>query len=265
MVEALRVVGRGFRVQRRVIAALIGLHFVSRWGRRNLGFAWLFAEPLIFAFPVLTIWTLIRPKYEMGLPMTAFLWSAYMPLLIYRHVTSGAVGVLRNALTMFYHRQVTPMDVFVATVGLEAVGNLASVALSFAVFYVTGLITIPADYSLFLLGFIYTTWWSLAVALLLAPLAGRYEIVPHIWAPMSYLYIFFSGCFWFAAWLPERIRTILLAVDPPLHCYEMIRAGLFGNRLQTYYDVPYLTILLIVLSFIGFWLMRDVRQHLDFE
>jgi ABC-type polysaccharide/polyol phosphate export permease len=114
-----------------------------------------------------------------------------------------------------------------------------------------------------IIGFLYTTWWSLCVALLVACLSERFEIVAHIWPPVSYLYMFFSGFFFMADWLPVGLRHIALAIDPPLHCYEMIRGGMFGNRIVVYYDVPYLTFILAILTLIGLWLLRDVRQHIE--
>ena len=44
---------RGFAVQRRVIGALLIREIYSRFGRQSLGFAWVVAEPLVFAVPVL--------------------------------------------------------------------------------------------------------------------------------------------------------------------------------------------------------------------
>jgi ABC-type polysaccharide/polyol phosphate export permease len=52
---------------------------------------------------------------------------------------------------------------------------------------------------------------------------------------------------------------------PSLHSYEMIRAGLWGNRITTYYDIPYVTLVLAVLTIIGLWVMRGVRQHLQLD
>ena len=51
---------RAWLVQNRVIGALLMREMQQRWGRRNLGFAWLFVEPLIFAFPVLVMWSFLR-------------------------------------------------------------------------------------------------------------------------------------------------------------------------------------------------------------
>src|SRR5258706_339182 len=110
MAGTLDLLLRGFTVQRRTIAALATVQFVARWGRKNLGFAWLFCEPLVFAFPVLLVWSAVRAPYEHGLPITAFVWSGYMPLLLFRHVTMGAINSIKGAATLLYHRRVTPLD-----------------------------------------------------------------------------------------------------------------------------------------------------------
>lgn len=265
MANGIRLLWRDFAVQRRVIGAIMLRELMTRWGRRNLGFAWLFCEPLVFAFPVITVWSYVRAPYEHGIPMVTFVWSGYMPILVFRHVTGGAINSLRGAGALLYHRRVTPLDLFIGRQGLEAMGNLASVVFSFVVLFVVGSIEWPYDYNLMLLGFIYTTWWSLCVALILASLSERSEMVWHIWAPVGYLYIFYSGFFWMADWMPQKLRVIVLAIDPPLHCYEMVRAGLFGNMMHPHYDIPYLTFMLAILTVIGLWLMRDVRRYIELE
>ena len=73
------------------------------------------------------------------------------------------------------------------------------------------------------------------------------------------------GFMFMAAWLPGPLRQVALAVDPPLHAYEMIRGGLFGNRIQVFYDIPYLTYLLAIFTLVGLWLMRHVRRHLTLQ
>jgi capsular polysaccharide transport system permease protein len=262
---ALHEIGRSFAVQRRVVGAIVMRELVTRWGRRNLGFAWLFCEPLVFAFPVITVWSYVRDPYEHGLPVVAFVWTGYMPILIFRHVTGGALRSMRTAASLLYHRRVTPLDLFIGRQGLEALGNLASVAVSFFVLFIIGSINWPQNYALMVLGFLYTVWWSLCVALLIACLSERFEMVAHVWPPISYLYLFFSGFFFMADWLPVDLRNFALAIDPPLHCYEMVRGGMFGNWVRVYYDIPYLTGMLAILTLIGLWLLRDVRYYIDLE
>jgi capsular polysaccharide transport system permease protein len=266
MIESIRLLWRDLAVQCHVVGAIMLREMVTRWGRRNLGFAWLFCEPLIFAFPVITVWSYVRAPFEHGLPMTTFVWTGYMPLLIFRHVSSGALFSIRTSSALLYHRRVTPLDVFLGRQGLEALGNLASVAVSFVLFVSIGVMQFPENYSLMLLGFLYTAWWSLCIALILASLSERSEIVSHVWAPISYLYIFFSGFFFLAQWLPPGLRRIALALDPPVHCYEMVRGGMFGSQLvHPYYDIGYVSFILAILTLIGLWLMHDIRNHLELQ
>ena len=256
---------RSWRVQKRVIGALFMREIQIRWGRRNLGFAWIIAEPLIFAFPIIIMWSYMRSPYERGVAMIPFIWSGYLPLLMFRHATSHAIYAVRNNAAMLYHRAVTPLDIIIGKSGLEMMGSLAAMASSFVVLYMLGHLDWPRDISLFLLGTLYMGWWSLAVALLVAAGSERTDFVEHIWQPISYMYLPLSGFFYLADWLPTSIRHVALAVVPSLHCYEMIRSGLFGNQIETYYDLPYLTFVLAVLTLIGLWLVRSVRQHLELE
>ena len=253
------------RTQKRVIGALFLREIQTRWGRRNLGFAWLFAEPLVFAFPVLTMWRLMRGSHEHGFAVIALLWSGYLPLLLFRHITGSAMYCIRSNGAVLYHRVVTPLDIFIGKCGLEALGNVAAVALSFIIFYTLGFVETPANYPLLLLGVLYMTWWSLAVALIVAALSERSDIVEHVWMPISYMYLPLSGCFYMAEWLPNNMRAVALTLMPSLHIYEMIRSGLFGMRVQAFYNLGYLTSILSILTFIGFKFIRDVRDHLEFE
>jgi capsular polysaccharide transport system permease protein len=51
---------RGLRIQWRVVGALLIREIYSRFGRESLGFAWIVAEPLVFALPVLFVWRAVR-------------------------------------------------------------------------------------------------------------------------------------------------------------------------------------------------------------
>ena len=253
-------------VQRRVIGALLMREIQLRWGRRNLGFAWIFLETLIFAMPVLTMWSFMHSGMDRGgIPFIAFMWSGYLPILMFRHVTSHCLYAIRSGGALFYHRDITPFDVVFARIGLEVIGNFSATALSFYIFYIIGVIDWPQNPNLFLLGFFYMAWWSVSVAIIVAAWSERSDIVEHVWAPISYIYMPVSGFFYLAQWLPIPVRDLALTVMPSLHCYEMIRGGLFGSRLQVFYDLSYLSFVLAMLTLFGLWMMRGVRQYIQFD
>lgn len=249
-------------LQCRVIGALLIREIHTRFGRENLGFGWIIAEPLIFALPVLGLWSLVRSPFEHGLKMIPFLWSGYLPLLLFRHIGGRMLMFVRVNAGLLYHRQVTILDLFIARALLEVLSNLAALIFSFVLFLALGVIDWPRDPPMFYLGYFFMIWWSISVGLIIGGLSERSDLVEKIWTPVSYMYMAVCGFFFLAAWLPPTVRGWALTVMPPLHAYEMIRAGLFGHVIRTYGDPVYLSFLLAILTLIGLRLIRDSRKYL---
>jgi capsular polysaccharide transport system permease protein len=250
--------------QWRVVGALLIREIYTRFGREGLGFGWIVLEPLIFAVPVLLVWSVARSPYEHSIPMIPFLWSGYLPLLLFRHIGGRMLLFVRVNAGLLYHRQVTIFDIFLARCLLEITSNLTAVVASFAFFYSLGWLNFPHDLPVFYLGYFFAIWWSAAAGLILGGLSERTDWVEKFWQPYSYLYIFFSGFFVMAQWLPESIRGWAL-FQPSLQSYEMIRAGMFGNAVKTYGDPAYTSLVLAFLTFIGLLLMRESRKYVVAE
>jgi capsular polysaccharide transport system permease protein len=255
---------RGLLIQWRVIGALTIREIYTRFGRESLGFAWIVAEPLVFAVPVLFMWRAIRGSHEHGISVMPFLWSGYLPILLFRHVVNRILFFIRANVPLLYHQRVKIFDVFLARTLLEIGSNLTAVVVSFAVFYAIGSVDLPRDLPMFYLGYFYMIWWSAAAALIIGPLCERSDWVQQIWLPYSYMYLIFSGFFYLADWLPPGLRYVAL-LQPYTQAFEMIRAGVFGSTITTYGDPAYTTFVLAILTVIGLWLMREARQYVVIE
>jgi capsular polysaccharide transport system permease protein len=253
---------RSFTIQRRVIGALIMRETYTRFGRENLGFAWMYGEFLIFALPVIAMWRMIRGHYEHGLLVVPFVWSGYMPILLFRHMGGHMIRAVRLNMSLFYHRNVTPFDAIIARMAVEILGNYGAATFSFFLFYAIGVMDWPRDMPLMFLGYFYMTWWCVAVGLIIAGFSERTRMFEKVWQPISYMYLPVSGFFYLAAWLPASVRSILLTVMPSFPCYEMIRGGIFGPVIRVYYDIPQLTLTLAAITLFALLGLRDVRRHL---
>ena len=196
--------------------------------------------------------------------MMPMVWTGYLPLLLFRHMGGRMLLFVRVNAGLLYHRQVTIFDIYVARCILEIASNLTAVVASFAFFYAVGLLEPPRDLPMFYLGYFYTIWWSAAVGLIIGGLSERSDWVEKIWTPFSYLYMFFSGFIFLAAWLPPTVRDVALRM-PSLQAYEMIRAGMFGETVRTYGDPSYETLALAVLTFFGLLIMRESRKYVVAE
>ncbi len=89
--------------QWRVVGALLIREIYTRFGREGLGFGWILLEPLIFAIPVLLVWSVVRAPYEHGVALMPFLWSGYLPLLLFRHVGARMLLFVRVNAGLLYH------------------------------------------------------------------------------------------------------------------------------------------------------------------
>jgi capsular polysaccharide transport system permease protein len=246
-------------VQLRVIGALFMREIYTRFGRENLGFAWIIAEPLVFALPVLGMWSLIRGRIEHGVPVLALLWSGYLPLLLFRHIGGRMLLFVRVNAGLLYHRQVTILDLFIARALLEVLSNIAAVIFSFLLLFALGVLDWPRDPPMFYIGYFYMIWWSVAVGLIIGGLSERSDLVEKIWMPISYMYMAVSGFFYLADWLPHSVRGWAL-LQPSLQSYEMLRAGLFGHTIRTYGDPVYVSFVCATLTLIGLVLINESRK-----
>ena len=122
---------RSLAIQRRVLGALIMRETYTRFGRENLGFAWMYGEFLIFAMPVIVMWRVIRGHTEHGLLVVPFVWSGYLPILLFRHIGGRMLYAVRGNIALFYHRNVTPFDAVLSRMAVEIFGNWGAAVFSF--------------------------------------------------------------------------------------------------------------------------------------
>ncbi|HEV7159116.1 MAG TPA: ABC transporter [Caulobacteraceae bacterium] len=253
-----------FRRHARILWALIMRELSTRYGRDNIGFLWLLGEPLIFTFGVLIMWNVIRPAYEHGIRISAFVVTGYMPLILVRHLISHGVNSVRANVPLLYHRQITVLHLYVARLSLEVISVTLSFAVAVGVLMILGLMEAPADLPLIYIGWFVLGWIAFGIALILGAIAEVFEYVERFVQLFTYILVPLSGTFYMVAWLPPQYRSTVLKI-PFIHCIEMIRAGFFGPFTPTFYTFSYPIAWAAALTLAGLFLLRFVRDRIDVE
>lgn len=252
------------RVQAVVIWALMMRELHTRYGRDNLGFLWIVAEPLIFCASIVMLWSLRQGQYERGVPVVAFIITGYIPLLLWRHVLMRSVFCFRSNSSLLYHRQVTPLRLLLSRIILEIFGcSIAYLVVAF-IFYVVGLYEWPQDWGLFYLGWTYHILYATGTALIVGCVTEISEWVEKLVAPISYIMVPLSGFIYMVDWLPDRAQKWALYL-PSVNAYELVRAGQFGPDVRVHYDLSYETFACMGLVALGLIICRRVRQHIVIE
>lgn len=249
-------------VQLRVIGALLMREVITRYGRHNIGFFWLFIEPMLFTVGVVALWSIVQNGGHGGrLPIVAFAVTGYSSVLLWRNMPNRLVGAVGPNLALMYHRNVKVMDMYIARIALEAVGATISFFVLGTCFTLMGWMLPPEDVGTVLLGWFMLAWFGAALALLVGALSERTEIVEKIWHPMTYLTFPLSGAAYMVDWLPPAGQQAALLL-PMVHGVEILREGYFGSAVRAHYDVIYMASFCLLLTFFGLLQERHISRRL---
>ena len=260
----MRSMADGWRIQRRVISALMMRELITRFGRENIGFLWMMAEPLLFAVLVGLMWTFMKGPEEHGISVVAFVASGYIPLVMFRSTVNRAVRALSANSSLLYHRQVTILDLILVRFLVELIGGMMAYAAVGTILILLGFFPVPANIGSLLLGWILYAYFTFSLALILAPLSEVSEALEKFMPVTTYLMVPFSGTFNLESWLAPHVREILL-YSPPVTAMELQRYGIWGDKITPYYDIPYTIAVSSVLMLVGLILCRRIRRVLVVE
>ena len=70
-----------------------------------------------------------------------------------------------------------------------------------------------------------------------------------------------TDAFFMVFWLPSDLQAAALTI-PTVHCFELVRHGLYGTQVPTTYDIPYVVTWTVVLNFLGMAALRKARRHM---
>jgi capsular polysaccharide transport system permease protein len=255
---------KGWNTQVRVIKALMLRELTTRFGRENIGFLWMMAEPLLFAVLVGVLWRAMKGPLEYGVDIVAFVVSGYIPLVLFRSTVSKAISSFTANSGLMYHRQIKVLDILLVRFLIELLGHMMAylfIALALGAF---GLFPVPYDIGFLILGWGYYALFTFAVALVVAPLSEMSELLEKVAPVTLYLMIPFSGAFYLVSVLHEDAAAAVL-YSPPVHGMEMMRYGLFGPSIDPQYDYLYPLKFILPCMVIGLLLCHRVRRRLVVE
>ena len=117
---------RSFAIQRRVIGALLMREIITRYGRHNIGFLWLFVEPALFTLIVTMIWHFTRASRIISIPITELAVTGYASLQLWRNVVSRGKSAISSNNAVLYHRNIMIIDIFISRILIEIAGAVTS-------------------------------------------------------------------------------------------------------------------------------------------
>ena len=251
-------------IQKRVIGALLMREIITRYGRNNIGFLWLFVEPLLMTLMILLLWGAARANQYSDLNIIAFTLTGYPLAMMWRNVSNRAIGAINANTSLLYHRNVRVLDTLFARMLLEIAGaTIAQIAIV-GVLILIGWIPTPADVFYMLMAWLLMAIFAIGLGLVICSIAFKVEAFGKIWGTLSFVMMPLSGVFFFVSSLPQQAQQYVLWM-PMVHGTEMFRQGYFGASVITHESISYIVLCNLVLLLLGFIMVNDFSKGVEPE
>lgn len=262
--RSLQKVYEGWAIQVAVIHALLIRELTTRFGRENIGFLWIMAEPLLFGGLVGLLWYFSHGPTEHGMSVIAFVATGYIPITLFRHSVSRSIAVFTVNQSLLYHRQIKIVDFILARFIIEFLGGMMAYLFMGVVLMAFDMFPVPADIGLLIAGWCLYALFCFSLCLFIAPLSETSEIMEKFVPVTTYIMIPFSGLLYLVDWMKPSAREFLL-LSPFVNGMEMMRKGIWGDQINAHYDIWNPIICSAFFIVFGLILCRRIRRKLTVE
>lgn len=249
-----------FQIQKRVIGALLLREMITRYGRNNLGFLWLFVEPLLATTVFALLWKVIHGYQISAINIVAVVITGYPMMMLWRQSSSKTMGAVAANIALLYHRNVRIFDLLLSRMILEVASVTVAQILILMLFIFIGWIELPADIFYMLIAWILMAFFAFGLGFLLYAISCKSEVFGKIWGATGIVFIMLSGTFYFVSALPPQAQEILLWI-PMIHGTEMFRHGYFGATVVTMENPWYLILWDIILLLAGLLSVKSIIRQ----
>jgi capsular polysaccharide transport system permease protein len=252
---------KGAVAQATVIRSLVLRELQQRYGRNNIGYLWVIAEPMMLASVVTLFHTIISPHGDGGMSPYTFMLTGYSIFIIFRNTFNRAESILHQSEPLFYHGMIAPIDLVFALMLVDMLGCVSALFFLQTFGIMLGIAELPFR-PLYLLGAVVLfTWWSTGMALLSAAYSYGSPLIGRLVHPTSYFSLPLSGAFMTVSFLPAWTRPYM-AWNPMMSVFEMARYGQFEKASSSYFHIGFVIAASTFITYWGLLAIRQVRKHI---
>jgi capsular polysaccharide transport system permease protein len=251
---------KALTVQMRVLGALILRELHTRYGRENVGYLWMFLEPMMLATVIgLLHYETGHTAYGGDIKPLPFGVIGYTTFILFRGIVNRAEGAIEANAPLLYHRSVTVLDIVLARAMLEFAAIFSTFAIIMTLIVFVGMADPPARPLSLMLGWAMMWLYCLGHSLIITAFTYERRTLGRFVHPYTYFMTGLSGAFYQMSWLPSGVRA-WAAWLPTTTIFETVRYGWFESARDEYCYYGYV----FAFSFISIWIgLVAVRRTRD--
>lgn len=252
----------GVAAQGAVLRALLLRELQLRFGRDNIGFLWMAAEPMMLA----SVITLLHSAAHYGLDVPGmspytFTLTGYCLFIIFRNNFNRAESAIIQSESLLYHSMIKPFDILLSKAIVETMGCLLALIVLQAIGIILGQAELPARPIYLFAAIFLITWWTFSLSLIIAAYTYNGHFLGRLVHPTAYLAFPLSGAFVTMTFLPVWARPFM-AWNPMMGIFETARYGQFTAASPEYMYSAYVVAVCAGLTYWGLIAIRQLRSQI---
>jgi capsular polysaccharide transport system permease protein len=253
---------RAMNIQLDVIKALTLRELHTRFGRNNIGYLWMIAEPMMLA-TVISLFHVFSSKGGDGAGMAPFPFTliGYTLFIIFRNTFNRADHMLDHSSALLYHHMVRPLDILIAKWVIEVLGCISALVFLMGIGIAVGAADFPAHPLYLFFAVFLISWFSLGLSMLIAAYTYESHFLSRFVHPVSYFMVFLSGAFVTMSFLPAWARAYM-SWNPMMAIFEMARYGQFEHASDQYLYWQFAVAVCAVITYWGLIAFRRLRAKI---
>jgi len=249
-------------VQMRVLGALILRELHTRYGRENVGYLWMFLEPMMLASVIgLLHYETGHTEYGTDVKPLPFGVLGYIVFILFRGIVNRSEGIVEANAPLLYHRSVTVLDMVIARAILEFASVFMTFFIIMTLIVCVGMADPPARPLYLMLGWFLMWWYCLGHSLLITAFTYENRTLGRLIHSYTYFMTGLSGAFYQMKWLPPSIREWAEWL-PSTTIFEIARYGYFESCTDEYAFYGYISAVCLVSTWVGLIMMRRMREKI---
>lgn len=245
-----------------VLGALTMRDIHTRFGRNNIGYLWLFVEPMMLATVIGGIHYFTDLHNRAGMGPYPFALIGYCLFIVFRGVFNRAEGVIEASVGLMHHKMIRPLDIMIVRAIVESLGCISSLIVLLSIGIMLGIADVPERPLYLMFGAFLITWWSFALSLIVAAYTYDNHTVGRFVHPVSYFMVPLSGAFWTMSAIPPPAQ-IYMAWNPMLTMFEIARYGQFRWADSEYMYPGYAIAVCAGLTYWGLIVIRRLSDKIN--
>lgn len=245
-----------------VLGALILRDMHTRFGRDNVGYLWMIAEPMLLASVVSSLHFFTDTHFRSGMGPFPFSLVGYCLFIIFRGIFNRAETVVESSVGLLHHKMIRPLDLLTVRSVVECLGCISALIILMTIGIILGIAELPARPLYLMFGAFLITWWSFALSLIVAAYTYDNHTLGRFVHPISYFMVPMSGAFWTMSVLPVEAQPYM-AWNPMLTMFEIARYGQFRWADSEYMYPGYAIAVCAGLTYWGLIVIRRLSDKIN--